>query len=87
MHHWAEFVGQLGDVPQLPGARCRGRHELFDATINGTRGSDPGNVEYARSAAEQLCQACPALADCRRWLNSLTPHSRPAGITAGQLPT
>ena len=87
MNTWDELVSQLHTIPDLPGARCRGRHELFDATITGHRGDTPDNLEYARTAAAQLCATCPALHDCAAWLDTQPPHNRPLGITAGRLIT
>lgn len=84
MHHWAEFAGQIGEIPELPGARCRGRHELFDATV-APLGGDPEITEYARAAALQLCHTCPALTPCRAWFATLKPRQRAGGVTAGQL--
>ncbi|WP_176562209.1 helix-turn-helix domain-containing protein [Mycolicibacterium palauense] len=85
--HFGEMVGQLGAVPELPGARCRGRHELFDATVVGVRGEPPDNLEYARQTAARLCATCPALHQCTAWLDSLPADQRPLGITAGRLIT
>lgn len=80
------IVGSLGHIPDLPGARCRGRHELFDATIAGTRDTRPDDLQYARAAAVRLCQACPALDACRAWFTALRPDERPHGVVAGRLP-
>lgn len=55
--------------PPLPGALCRGRHELFD-----------GDTAADQAAARQLCKQCPALAACRDWLT--TTQSPPAGVVA-----
>lgn len=87
MNNWDEMVSEFGEIPLLPGARCRGRWELFDATITGHRGGDGSDLEYARNAALQLCTGCPALDPCRDWLASLPASQRPLGVTAGQLKT
>ncbi|WP_369816626.1 hypothetical protein [Mycobacterium sp. E740] len=64
----------LGGVPALPGAACRGRHDLFD-----------GETTADRIAAERLCRdACPALGACRRWVASLPKSRRPVGVVAGR---
>lgn len=67
----------LGSIPELTGARCRGRSQIFDET------EDPDLVEYAQSQ----CQACPALRACASWLASLPPRQRPPGVVAGQVRT
>lgn len=71
-------------MPALPGALCRGDWELFDATI-GSRGGDREQLQAARDAAVELCQRCPALGQCRAWLDSLPKTARPSAITAGRL--
>ena len=76
----------LADVlaPLLPGAACRDEYELFDATINGHRGSS-GGLNLARIQALAVCESCPALHDCRIWYDSLRPDQRPYGVVAGVL--
>lgn len=85
MTDWNTMVAELGQIPELPGARCRNRHELFDATIVGRRGAPPDDLEYARSAAVRLCRACPALDPCRAWFEALPATQRPRGVVAGSL--
>ena len=85
MNTWDELVGQLANIPDLPGARCRGRSELFDQTIIGVHGvNDTENLDYARNAALRLCAQCPALDPCRAWFAALRPTQRPVGVIAGQ---
>lgn len=81
----ADLLLALAGLPTLPGARCRNRWELFDRTINAERGAPPGDVEYARQHARDLCAVCPALNGCRAWLDSLPPNQRPLGVVAGRL--
>src|SRR5690606_7800734 len=58
------------------GAACVGRHELFDVEDR-----DDERVD----AAVAICQTkCPALADCRAWVDSLKPSQRPLGVVAGR---
>jgi WhiB family transcriptional regulator, redox-sensing transcriptional regulator len=78
---WDEIVSQLRNVPDLPGARCVGSHEIFDATTN----NDSDNRAYALKAALELCSQCPALAGCCEWFDSLAPHERPRGVVAGRI--
>ena len=49
--------------------------EVWDET------DDPELVEYAKNQ----CLACPVLAECRSWFESLRPSKRPIGTVAGQL--
>ncbi|WP_019969338.1 hypothetical protein [Mycobacterium sp. 141] len=80
--NWDLLVAELA-TPSLPGARCHGRHELFDAAIdNGQRGHQHDR-EYARNAALRLCAQCPAWRLCRDWFDSLPADQRPLGVTAG----
>ena len=70
----------VGAAPCLPGAKCRGRHALFDPPALG----EPANVVEARhDLALGLCEYCPALSRCRDWLASLPPQRRPVGVIAG----
>lgn len=85
MNPWEQLVSHLAGLPELPEARCRGRHELFDATIHAVRGDSPDTIEYARTAAMRLCQHCPALDRCTAWFDSLPPPERPLGVVAGQI--
>lgn len=72
----AALVGALARVPALPGARCRGRAELFD-------GDDGPDGERTRRAAA-VCQACPALTPCSRWADSQRANTLD-GVIAGRL--
>lgn len=64
-------------TPDLPGARCRGRWELFDLRP----GTHPHHVDLAAEAVA-ICQGCPALADCRQWAATL-PRNTVTGVLAG----
>ena len=73
-------VGELLDqltrsVPRLPGAACRRDPHLFDLTDR----DDPA-VERAKS----ICESCPALNRCRRWLRGTPPALRPSGAVGGR---
>lgn len=70
----------LGLAPSLPGARCRGRWELFDPAEPGTHADE---AEYAEEAALRLCDQCPSLVRCRAWFESLPKSRRPLGVVAG----
>ena len=62
----------LRGIPPLPGALCRGQHELFDD-------ADLPNRALA------LCARCPALAGCSTWFEALPPKHRPPGVIAGRV--
>jgi Transcription factor WhiB len=72
----AEQLDELAHrVPNLPGAACKGRPSTFDVADR----HDP-KIE----AAQAICRTCPALRDCRTWLDGLPRSERPSGIVAGR---
>jgi hypothetical protein len=72
----AELLDTLAhDIPNLPGASCRGHAELFDVA---------GRHDPAVERAKAVCASCPVLGDCRRWLASLPRLARPCGVVAGR---
>lgn len=71
----ADLFAALAVIPSLPGARCRGRAELFD----GDGGPDG---ERSRQAAS-LCRGCPALDRCREWADSQPPRDL-SGVLGGR---
>lgn len=78
----ADLFDALGAIVALPGARCRGRHHLFDP---GMPGEDEKAVQDRHAQALGLCGRCPALAACTAWLDTLPTRRRPRGVVAGQL--
>jgi WhiB family redox-sensing transcriptional regulator len=62
----------LRGIPPLPGALCRGEHELFDDTD-------------LPDEALELCSRCPALAGCTAWFEALPARHRPRGVIAGRV--
>ena len=72
----------VGLAPSLPGAKCRGRHSLFD---DGATGEHPDVVNQRHVQALELCALCPVLTRCEDWLDSLPTSQRPVGVVAGQL--
>lgn len=77
-----DLMRALAGTPALPGARCRGRHHLFDPAETG----EPADTAAARhQQAIRLCQGCTALASCAEWVDALPPSKRPAGVTAGRI--
>lgn len=66
-------------VPSLPGAACRGRHELYDELPAG-RGPERAAAEQERvAAAVMVCCGCPARSACPE---SLWPAARRVGTPA-----
>lgn len=82
MTSWHDLLDAISGVPALPGARCRGRHHLFDP-----RGDNEPveTAEQRHALAVDLCAGCPALPACKTWCDSLSPTRRPPGVTAGRL--
>lgn len=79
-----DLLASLVGAPALPGARCRGRHHLFDE-----RGPDE-SAETATARHQQalgLCRLCPALASCQQWFGGLPKSQRPPGVIAGAVRT
>lgn len=68
--------------PALPGAKCRGRHRLFDPARKGERAEV---VAQRHAQAVQLCAGCPSLDRCRTWVDGLKPSRRPTGVVAGRI--
>lgn len=69
-------------TPNLPDASCRGQHELFDPAA---AGEDPTHVEQRFVRAVRVCAGCAEFIECRRWLDQLPAHQRPAGVVAGRI--
>lgn len=70
----------LNDVPTLDGAACKGRPEVFDA-----QPPKAPDRDYLHLRARRIClRQCPALAQCRAWLDSLPSTRRPEGVVAGE---
>jgi hypothetical protein len=65
-------------VPDLTGAACAGRSDLFDLQAVH---SDDREHRQARA----LCARCPVLGACRAWFASLPAAERPYGVIAGRV--
>lgn len=88
-HTWTDLLAAVGVAPALPGARCRGKHHLFD---DAEKNEAAEVVAQRHAQALQLCSGCTALArappgsnPCRRrvarpvsWPASSRPPSHPA---------
>jgi WhiB family redox-sensing transcriptional regulator len=62
----------IGLAPSLPGARCRGKHRLFDEAAPG---EDPATVAARHAQAIGLCSHCPSLTRCQTWFLGLNQVS------------
>ncbi|BBY67560.1 hypothetical protein [Mycolicibacterium helvum] len=86
--NWKSMAALIAGIPDLPGARCKGKADLFEATV-GVRPVDGrpsrDELENARSEALRLCETCPALDACEAWLDGLRPTRRPRGVVAGRV--
>jgi WhiB family transcriptional regulator, redox-sensing transcriptional regulator len=77
---WASLGVALAHIPNLTGAACAGRWELFDLQ------PFPRADRAMREAqALTLCAHCPALLECKRWLDSMPPSVQPYGVIAGRV--
>jgi hypothetical protein len=61
-------------LPELTGAACAGRSDLFDLR---PVHSDDDDRAYCEALA--LCARCPVLGACRAWFASLPNAKRPDG--------
>jgi WhiB family redox-sensing transcriptional regulator len=74
------LIASLAGAPALPGARCRGRHHLFDPAAPGEAAPV---VEQRHAQALGLCSHCPSLDRCQDWVDSLPKGKKPFGVVAG----
>jgi hypothetical protein len=72
MSRWDASSDALAGVPDLGGARCRGRWAIWDET------EDPEIVQYAINQ----CEACSALVDCKAYAAT---QKRLTGVVGGRL--
>lgn len=78
---WNELVSALARVPALPGAVCRSRAPLFDATHDVAETPEQRTTRI--SVAQALCGGCPALVECRDWAHQQIGEL--SGVVAGEL--
>ncbi|MEX3652379.1 hypothetical protein ABFW14_19015 [Mycolicibacterium fortuitum] len=78
------LLAAVGAAPALPGARCRGKHHLFDEA---GKNEAPETADERHAQALGLCTHCTALASCEQWFDTLPRTKRPAGVVAGRLNT
>ena len=81
---WIALIGAVLDgVPNLTGAACSGRPDVFDSAPH----SEPSDVTGTRyAAALAVCHDCPCLTQCRAWVDDTPPTKRPSGVVAGRAP-
>lgn len=80
--HLTELFAELSAVPRLEGALCRGHSALFDPADTD---DDKDDTKSRLRFAIKTCHWCPALSECRSWLNSLPRRQRPRGVVAGRI--
>ena len=68
----------IAPLPDLTGAACAGRGDLFDL-----RPVHSDHRAYREALA--LCARCPVLGACRAWFASLPAAERPVGVIAGRV--
>jgi WhiB family transcriptional regulator, redox-sensing transcriptional regulator len=74
----ASLPATVTPVPELTGAACAGRSDLFDL-----RAVHSHDRAYREALA--LCARCPVLRACRAWFESLPAAQRPYGVIAGRV--
>lgn len=82
MSQLESLLDAIGAAPVLPGARCRGRHSLFDEA---QAGEHADTVAARHAQAIGLCSHCPALDRCTEWVDGLKPSRRPPGVVAARI--
>lgn len=90
MPDWDTMRTLLESIPDLHGARCKRRADLFERTTGEDRAAGRTTTEEldnARREALWLCETCPALHPCREYLQGLPAAQRPRGVVAGQVIT
>jgi hypothetical protein len=70
--------GAIAQLPDLTGAACAGRSDLFDL-----RPVDSDDRAYREALA--LCARCLVLDACGAWFASLPAAERPVGVIAGRV--
>lgn len=78
----ADLLAAIGVAPSFPGAKCRGRHHLFDEAA---KDEPPEIVAQRHTQALRLCRQCTALAGCQRWFDGLPLRDQPRGVIAAQI--
>ncbi|MGY4646520.1 WhiB family transcriptional regulator [Mycobacterium sp. URHB0021] len=73
MSDWASLAAALAALPDLSGAKCLNRWQIFDEIDN------PEITEYA----SHLCHSCPVLDACEAWVQGLPRNRRPRGVVGG----
>lgn len=76
---WEGIASALAGLPDLRGAMCVGRWDLFDADQD-----DADDRAWAIERAVEICQTCPVLAACIVYVDGLKPSQRPPGVVAGR---
>ncbi|BBY91331.1 hypothetical protein MGALJ_10000 [Mycobacterium gallinarum] len=84
MSEWNGLVNALFGIPDLAGAACWGRWDLFDPEREREPGQQSEDPHDRHQLAVSIClNECPVLDQCRAWVDSLKPSQRPIGVIAG----
>lgn len=83
---WEGLASSLSGIPDLPGAACRGRCDLFDPEREREPGQSPEDPHDRHQLAKSICvNECPCMDACRSYVESLSPSKRPIGVVAGKV--
>jgi hypothetical protein len=77
---WASLGAAFAHTPNLDGATCAGRSDLFD--LQPFHSADRAMRE---AQALTLCAHCPALLACKRYFDSMPLSVQPYGVIAGRV--
>lgn len=80
----AALFEALRGIPRLAGAACVGLSDAFDPAH---QDEDTADTRYRHTVALRLCNECPALTDCSKWVATLRPSQKPPGVIAGRINT
>ena len=86
MSDWDTTQSLLAGIPDLRGAPCKGREDLYERTISEHHAAGrltKTELDDARREALRLCAGCEAQTHCRAWLDALPKSRRPRGVVAG----
>ena len=76
----ATLAASIAPVPDLEGAACAGRSDLFDLAP-----SDKAERAHSEARALAICARCPVLRACHAWFANLPAEARPYGVIAGRV--
>ncbi|MEH6794025.1 MAG: WhiB family transcriptional regulator [Rhodococcus sp. (in: high G+C Gram-positive bacteria)] len=78
---WDGLADALQAAPDLTGAACAGRWNLFDPPDSDAH-ETPEDTRYRHRAAKEICDRCPVFDACSVWVAGLVP-GEVSGVVAG----